>query len=843
MARNDKDWATGKPVDFSKPEEKVRQDYERVLHFDYDYPVACMDIEVKIKRGSVGREKADLVLYATTEESKRDQNKDIVGIVETKRKERSDGVDQLMSYMTATSCQWGVWTNGEEIEFLYKDPQTGTVEPNIIFGTPHYGNDPDTIGTHTYSDLKSASNLKITFRRLLNELYTNTNISRREKLGNEMIKLLFCKLQDEKVITPSSIPRFRVGLKDHENGFVSVRQRIDDLFEDVKGELAGEGVFDENEKVVLEDRSVAYVVGELQEYSLSQTDEDAVGSAFEVFAESKFAGEKGEFFTPREIVKTAIQIISPQPGETIMDPACGSGGFLIGALQHIWGLMDSHPTWNNLSSQKLVEVKCRIAKQTIHGLDKESDLVKITKAYMAIIGDGKSRIAQANSLHPPERFEGTSRTVALSDDPQDGFRQFDVILTNPPFGSKNTKVSLTESATFDLGHKWKKNRKGTFDKQDEARSTPAQELFIERCLDLLKPGGRLAIILPETIAHAPTKKHIVQYIKSRGNIRCVIDLPHNTFRPHCNAKTLLWIIEKDRNQDDIVFGVAREMGRDHLGKEKYRVVDGKITNEVWDDTIAIRKELEKPEYQTNRHVFVVQDSVIRKNIYVPRYYWETVDEEIREEAEKQGLQLVKMGYLIEKSIVRKFKGHGSPPNEYKGLGNVPYVRAGDIGNLAVYKNPTSGVPEHIYREVKGERGVDLQSGDLVFVKEGSYRIGDVGLILPGDTEILLNSHCLVFRVINEDNSFGIDPMYLAYLLSHPLTRRQIYSKVFIDTTLPNIGDRWLDLELPIHTDENEILRIKTEMDSVFRKRHEAEDMLTSLLDKSRYGIRQTTPTK
>jgi len=115
--------------------------------------------------------------------------------------------------------------------------------------------------------------------------------------------------------------------------------------------------------------------------------------------------------------------------------------------------------------------------------------------------------------------------------------------------------------------------------------------------------------------------------------------------------------------------------------------------------------------------------------------------------------------------------------------------------------------------------------------------------LPGDTDILLNSHCLVFRVENSQNSYGIDSMYLAYLLSHPLTKRQIYSKVFIDTTLPNIGDRWLDLELPVHKDQSDVIRIKNEMKSVFNKRHEAEEMLMSLLDKSSYGIRQTTPTK
>ena len=253
-----------------------------------------------------------------------------------------------MSYMTATSSVWGVWTNGKEIEFLYKYPESGRVAHNAIFGVPQFGSDVRSIGTHTYGDLKKASNLKLTFRRLLNELYTNTNISRREKLGNEMTKLLFCKLQDEAGGT-SGTPKFSVGIDDHDNEFVAVRDRIDGLFKEVKAELSQEGVFDEHEKIVLENKSIAYVVGELQKYSLTQTDEDSVGNAFEVFAESKFAGEKGEFFTPREVVRTAVELIDPRPGELVMDPACGSGGFLICALQHIWRIMDESLPWAEMT--------------------------------------------------------------------------------------------------------------------------------------------------------------------------------------------------------------------------------------------------------------------------------------------------------------------------------------------------------------------------------------------------------------------------------------------------------------------------------------------------------------
>ena len=194
--------------------------------------------------------------------------------------------------------------------------------------------------------------------------------------------------------------------------------------------------------------------------------------------------------------------------------------------------------------------------------------------------------------------------------------------------------------------------------------------------------------------------------------------------------------------------------------------------------------------------------------------------------------MVTVNRIIEEGFITVFRGHGSPDNAYKGAGPVPYVRNGDIGNWSIYKNPTASVPMHVYLDVKGSGGVDLQPWDLLLVKEGSYRTGDVGIVLPTDTEILLNSHCVVLRATKSLNPYGIDGLYLAYLLSHPLTRLQIPSKVFIDTTLPNIGDRWKDLKLPVDKDARQRSRIKRQMKQIVERRQEAEELITKL------GVRQ-----
>ena len=278
MAKSE-DFATGKSVDLSKPEEQVRQEYERVLVESYDYRKNELDIEVLIPRGTgYFPDKADIVIYRSS--TGRDPARDVWGIVETKRPERADGLAQLKSYMTATSAVWAVWTNGSDIEYLFKDTGQNAVLEDYLYNIPARRQTIADIGRIDKSKLSpfQRADLITAFRRILNNLYANTNISRREKLGAEMIKLIFCKIEDEKSFLDRP-PDFRVQSgEDPED----VKQRIDGLFERVKQDLQSDGVFLESDTVTLDARSTAWVVGQLERGSLLSTDTDVVGDAFEV---------------------------------------------------------------------------------------------------------------------------------------------------------------------------------------------------------------------------------------------------------------------------------------------------------------------------------------------------------------------------------------------------------------------------------------------------------------------------------------------------------------------------------------------------------------------------------
>ena len=194
-------------------EEAVRRDYVRILIDDYGYQESEIETEFPIPRGSRNRDRADIAVFGSAHG--RDPAKDLVGIVETKKPDEGSGLAQLKSYMTATSAIWGVWTNGESIEYLCKPKGESSVYADLLNNIPVRGQRLEDVGKLDKSDLKpySGTALKVSFRRILNTLYANTNISRREKLGNEMIKLIFAKIRDETTFPDNPRPSTRATAK------------------------------------------------------------------------------------------------------------------------------------------------------------------------------------------------------------------------------------------------------------------------------------------------------------------------------------------------------------------------------------------------------------------------------------------------------------------------------------------------------------------------------------------------------------------------------------------------------------------------------------------------------
>lgn len=777
--------------------------------------------EFYIQKGSTKIGPADIVVFKDS----RKTFDNIYLIVETKRKDKKDGVKQLKSYIDPSPAEGGVWFNGTEIVYVRAIRKPPSYTPELVEwrNIPKKGQTWEEIGKYkTGDELIPAQNLKSIFKVIYYHLYTNSNLPRAERLGGEMTRLIFCKIYDE--MHNYKDLKFKAGAEESDE---KVAERIKGLFEKVKKSPEGSDVFEADEKLLLDDKSIAYVVNQLQNYSLLRTDKDAVGDAFEVFIGPALRGEKGQFFTPRNVVRLCVEILDPKPDEKIIDPACGSGGFLIVALENIWKKIEQK--YKHLPKEKIGSIKTEVASKNFYGIDKEFDLAKVSKAYMAIVGDGRGGIFCADSLLNPDEWTPIQREKIK-------FGTFDVLLTNPPFGSKIPITSKSLLEQYELGFKWKLDKKtGKWERTDKVldKQVP-QILFIERCLQLLKPGGRMAIVLPETYLHAKNSEHILQFLQQH-KILHVVDLSHDTFRPHNNAKTVIVVLEKSepKNNHKIFLSVANTVGHDHTGRILYKI-DPKTnerTNEIDDEIPLIIEKLTEcrnsKKLIPSQLLFYMNYSDINPKVLVPRYYWRNYIKELERYAKDRNCELVPLGELCKKGILKVYEGHGSPDAVFKGTGTIPYVRVADIVSLEIYKNPTALIPEDIYLKKKG-KGIDLEVGDLLFVRRGSYRIGSVAIVSPFDKKVLLTKEILIFRVVKERNDLNITPYYLTYLLTNPMVRRQIDDKVLIEMTLPNISDRWKELLLPIHKDGKMRLEISKKFQNAFELKWKATEEIKHL---------------
>jgi type I restriction enzyme M protein len=574
-----RDFATGKLVN-DEPEEKVRQLFEKRLVVEYGYSKDQIDIEFMIQKGSQKIGPADIVVFR--DEKKRFDNLYI--IVETKRKERRDGLDQLRSYLSPSSAEFGVWFNGKEIAYLQslkKAPYFRDI-PDI----PKKGETLEDVGLYQKKDLKAATELKTIFETCHNYIYANEGLLK-EKVFNEVLKIIFIKMVDEKGASPKC--EFRITDKEmteieegKSNAFIG---RIQGLFERVKREYSD--VFDQNERINLKPITIAFVVSQLQKYSLIDTPADVKGTAFQTFVYAHERGERGEFFTPYPILELAVNMLVPKDDEAILDPACGSGGFLIQSMKHVWDMIDAQRP--NLSEKVRSDMKIRYARVYIKGIDINPDLAKVSKMHMILYDDGHTGIFSANSL---ESFKRTNeialRTGAGNIQPE----SFEIVMTNPPFGTKGKVTDKTILEQYSLGYKWKRNKKtGEWLKTNEILDGQTPEiLFIERCFNFLRNGGRMAIVLPDGILNNLTLGYVRKFIQDKARILAVVSLPQETFIPHgTGSKASVVFLQKFddgtlkelKKRDYAIFmAVCEKIGYDIRGRVLFkRNEKGLLVNE------------------------------------------------------------------------------------------------------------------------------------------------------------------------------------------------------------------------------------------------------------------------
>ena len=539
------------------PEEYVRQNIERRLVLELGFKPDQIAVEFPIKMGSA-KKRGDLVIFPEADQQTQ-ENAWI--IIECKNdgvepKNNKEGVEQLKAYMAACpNAEWGMWTNGRHKE-VFRKVQIGKKvtweEPNDI---PSADGDTVEIDRPSRDKLKHATddNLLFSFKICHNHIYVTDGLQKQPAFF-ELLKVIFCKISDEKNF-PNPLEFFATAKEKTSNdGRLTVKKRIGKIFQAVKKRYPT--IFDINDEIKLQSRSLAYIVGELQRYSFLDTHIDVKGKAYEELVGANLRGDRGEFFTPRNIQRMAISMLDISPGEKILDPSCGTGGFLVIAMNLVIDKLQKEFKKSGLSSSgmrnALTDRIKEIASQCFFGFDINPDLVKATKMNMVMNNDGSGNILRQDSLLHPHQWNSEFKKdlakaigiEAIEIRRPEDLGKFDVIATNPPFGSKLPIKDSETLSQFKLGHVWEETTKGWQPTDKIATSAPPEILFIERCWQFLKPGGRMAIVLPDAILGAPGLAYVRQWLLETSRVIASIDLHPDTFQPRNGTQTSVLILQR-----------------------------------------------------------------------------------------------------------------------------------------------------------------------------------------------------------------------------------------------------------------------------------------------------------
>ena len=400
----------------------------------------------------------------------------------------------------------------------------------------------------------------------------------------ELLKIIFCKIQDERGVTA---PTFYITPTERHDakGKALCRKRITRLFEAVKGSY--ENIFKKDEHIELNDDVLAYIVGQLQMFSLLESDVDIKGHAYETIVGSNLRGDKGQFFTPRNMCSMMVRMVDPSEDDYILDPAMGTCGFLVTAMNYVIKRVERSVEKSGRSDKaklKILEDRKGDFLKHIVGIDFDPILVRASKMNMVMNNDGAGQLFHANSLEPFSAFSPELRK-ALRLDLKDvkgnaalaEGHGVTVIVTNPPFGSKIPIEDPAILSTFDFGHSWSYDEvEMEWVMEDKLVSRPPEILFIERCVKLLEPGkGVAAIVIPNGILGNPSLGFVRQWLFRKTRILASVDMHPDMFQPNVGVQTSVLMVRRLDASEEAWFASGSILDYqifmaicDHVGHDK-----------------------------------------------------------------------------------------------------------------------------------------------------------------------------------------------------------------------------------------------------------------------------------
>ena len=588
----------------SSPKEENLQSTIRMLNEEYGFDIFDMQRDFTInyvdpETMKNKKQKVELVIF---DKDAKHEQENIIRIAavqddKTKDTDKKKGVRMTLENAMAASdnCEFGLWTNGIDIKYLQREDDA--VGFDYIFSDladiPGFGEDINDLERPERSHSRKPANdslIKV-FKRSHDYIYANEG--RKKDAFWQLLYLIFCKLYDEKRRFTefekgiSYRKKFWVGVKEQNTneGRKAVADRIKSLFKELKDDDIFSGVFDGNESIDLTDKGLAFIAGELAKYSFLDATVDVKGLAYETIVSNTLKQEAGQFFTPRNIVRAMVEMLNPDEHTRVLDPACGSGGFLVMVLDHVrkkiaaemYPELDEVLITEKYNSYEVNERVKNYAENSIFGFDFDPDLKKAARMNMVMAGDGHANIFHVNSLaYPnwehPQEIEKIKTAIEESlknmkdistNYTPDARGKFDMVFTNPPFGTK-VKVDKEIAERYHLSK----------------YSDAPEVLFIEACYDFLKEGGKMAIVLPDGILGNPNTLPVREWILDKFKILASVDLAVEAFLPQVGVQaSLLFLEKKTENQRNLVhdggedyevfMAIAEKLGKDRRGVPIY----------------------------------------------------------------------------------------------------------------------------------------------------------------------------------------------------------------------------------------------------------------------------------
>lgn len=562
-----------KPIKLT-PEEVVRQLFIYKLKNEYGYSVDRMQVECGI---NFGREvkRADIVIIDPNH-----QNVPYI-IVEVKKLKLSEGKEQLKSYCNATGATMGVWSNGQQISFYHrKDPNYFEDIPNIPTSMQKL---TDILTERwTIKDLVRRDKLvneKKSLKGLIEEMEDEVLANAGVDVFEEVFKLIYTKLYDE--MQSGRDHNRALEFRNYGETDDDLKKKIQVLFD--KAKETWRGVFLSDSTISLTPSHLAVCVSSLQDVKLFNSNLDVVDDAFEYLMSKSQKGEKGQFFTPRYVIDMCVKMLNPKKTEKIIDTASGSCGFPVHTIFYVWksilrekGIEQSH-----LFTTEKKPPECEdYVRENIFGIDFDEKAVRVARTLNLIAGDGRSNVLHLNTLDY-ERWDDITKDEAWFDIYYDGWVKlkklrakkdsnkafnFDIVMANPPFAGDIKESRIITK--YELG----KNSKGKYQNK-----VGRDILFIERNLYFLKPGGRMAIVLPQGRFNNSSDKYIRDYIAENCRILAVVGLHGNVFKPHTGTKTSVLFVQKwddvlcpKKDDYPIFFATMQKPSKDNSGEKIYR---------------------------------------------------------------------------------------------------------------------------------------------------------------------------------------------------------------------------------------------------------------------------------